>query len=51
MYVVTEYSVQTVLKHQLGISTILMTIALVPAVYILPETFTFNGTDLVTTQW
>merc|ERR1740138_2020379 len=50
-YTVTEYSVQTVLKHQLGISTILMTIALVPAVYILPETFTFNGTDLVTTQW
>jgi Na+/H+-translocating membrane pyrophosphatase len=51
MYTVTEYSVQTVLKHQLGISTILMTVALVPAVTILPPTFTFNGTDLVTTQW
>ena len=51
LYTVTEYSVQTVLKHQLGISTILMTFALAPAVTILPPTFTFTGTTLVTTQW
>lgn len=48
-YTVTVYSVQTTLKHQLGISTILMTLALVPAVYILPETFTVN--DVETTNW
>ena len=48
-YTVTVYSVQTTLKHQLGISTILMTLALVPAVYILPATFTVN--DVETTNW
>lgn len=40
-YTVTVYSVQNVLKMQLAISTILMTLALVPTVYILPETFDF----------
>merc|ERR1719454_1672743 len=41
-FTVTVDTVQTVLKWQLGISTALMTIALVPATYILPETFTFD---------
>lgn len=51
---VTESNVQNVLKAQLGISTLLMTFALIPLVYTLPEKFTFpngvsykeNGADI-----
>lgn len=39
---VTVDNVQTVLKAQLGISTILMTLALIPIVYTLPEKFSFT---------
>jgi inorganic pyrophosphatase len=41
-FTVTVDTVQSVLKWQLGISTILMTAALVPAAYILPATFRFD---------
>ena len=49
-FTVTVHTVQYALKMQLLISTVLMTIALVPAVYILPESFSFvveraTGTD------
>lgn len=40
-FTVTVHTVQYALKMQLLISTVLMTIALVPAVYILPESFSF----------
>jgi H(+)-translocating pyrophosphatase len=43
-FTVTEKNVQTVLKSQLGISTVLMTFALIPLVYTLPKEFKFpNG--------
>jgi len=41
-FTVTVDTVQSVLKWQLAISTILMTAALVPATYILPEKFNFQ---------
>jgi inorganic pyrophosphatase len=37
LFTVTVDTVQAVLKWQLGISTVLMTVCLIPAVYILPE--------------
>jgi H(+)-translocating pyrophosphatase len=37
---VTVENVQTVLKTQIGLSTILMTVAVIPTLYVLPETFT-----------
>ena len=54
LFTVTTDSVQGVLKWQLGISTIFMTLALVPAMYILPETFTMeeaNGDDKTVGRW
>ena len=38
---VTVDNVQTVLKAQIGISTIFMTLAVIPSLYVLPETFKF----------
>lgn len=38
-FTITVDSVQSVLKWQLGISTIIMTIGMVPAMFLLPETF------------
>jgi len=38
---VTVDNVQSVLKAQIGISTLLMTATVVPIIYILPESFTF----------
>jgi hypothetical protein len=38
-FTVTVDTVGSVLKWQLGISTLIMTVALVPAMYILPEVF------------
>jgi len=38
-------NVQSCLKTQIGLSTILMTAAVVPAVHLLPETFVFTGGD------
>jgi inorganic pyrophosphatase len=38
-------TVQAVLKWQLGISTVFMTALLIPAMYILPETFTMEEAD------
>jgi Na+/H+-translocating membrane pyrophosphatase len=34
-------NVQAVLKAQIGLSTILMTVCVIPCIYTLPETFTF----------
>lgn len=50
---VTVKNVQSVLKWQIGISTILMTGIVVPAVYVLPKTFSFdNGVEtLVVDRW
>jgi H(+)-translocating pyrophosphatase len=42
---VSVENVQTVLKTQIGLSTVLMTIAVIPTLYVLPETFTFDNTD------
>ena len=42
-FTVTQFNVQSVLKWQLGISTVLMSVALIPAVYILPEKFSFRN--------
>lgn len=52
-FTVTVYTVQNVLKAQLAISTIIMTIALLPAINVLPAEFTFEvGTEKkTTTQW
>jgi len=53
-FTITVDTVQTVLKFQLGISTILMTIALVPSMYILPEKFVMeeaNGENKDVTRW
>lgn len=52
---ITVDTVQFVLKLQLGISTVFMTCALVPAMYILPETFTMEAANQadnkVVTRW
>lgn len=53
-WTVTEANVQFVLKMQIGISTVFMTAAIIPAMYILPDTFTFirDGlTPLTVTRW
>jgi len=41
-WTVTVENVQTVLKGQIGISCLLMTAAVVPALWVLPETFVFE---------
>ena len=58
MFVVTVHSVQSVLKAQLLISTVLMTFLLVPAMFTLPDTFTFKRDsknsdkgDISSTRW
>jgi inorganic pyrophosphatase len=54
LFTVTVDTVQAVLKWQLGISTILMTICLVPAMYILPDSFTMieaNGDNKDVSRW
>ena len=53
-FTITVKSVQNALKMQLLISTVLMTVALIPAMYILPEKFTMleaNGADKNVTRW
>jgi inorganic pyrophosphatase len=53
MSTVTEQNVQSVLKTQIGLSTILMTATVIPSLYSLPEVFTFdtaNG-DIEVTRW
>jgi len=47
---VTEENVGTVLKNQLFFSTLIMSFALVPVVYVLPATFSVSGHDNVS-QW
>ena len=42
-WTVTVANVQTVLKAQIGLSTLFMTATVIPAVYVLPETFTFDN--------
>jgi Na+/H+-translocating membrane pyrophosphatase len=56
---VTVENVQAVLKAQIGLSTLLMTAIVIPVVYTLPETFTFDiekedGTlvkSLIVSRW
>lgn len=51
---VTVKNVQTVLKAQLGISTVLMTFACIPITLLLPKTFEFphaSGKNLEVSQW
>ena len=53
---VTKDNVESTVKWQLIISTVLMTVAIIPLLYILPETFSFpnfNGTGIATvcTPW
>jgi inorganic pyrophosphatase len=48
---VTVENVQSVLKTQIGLSTVLMTVAVIPSIFILPETFDFvqgNDGDVLT---
>jgi len=40
---VTQANVQSVLKFQVGASTVIMTGCVIPAIFILPESFTFEG--------
>jgi inorganic pyrophosphatase len=40
---VKRENVQSVLKFQVGASTVIMTGCVIPAIFILPETFTFEG--------
>lgn len=51
---VTKDNVQSVLKGQIIISTILMTLTVIPILYVLPTTFSLqraDGTPLTLTQW
>ena len=51
---VTHDNVESIVKWQLIISSVLMTVIIVPLVYILPETFTFvqpGIADIVCTNW
>jgi inorganic pyrophosphatase len=41
-WTVTIENVQTVLKAQIGISTVFMTITVIPSLFVLPETFIFQ---------
>ena len=53
-YKVTENNVTTVLKWQIGFSTILMTLSVIPSIYVLPAEFKFTRAgqeDLTVTQW
>ena len=53
-FTITVDTVQSVLKWQLGISTIFMTLALVPAMYILPDEFKLaeaNGNVKTVSRW
>jgi len=53
-FTITVKSVQNALKMQLLISTLLMTVALIPAMYILPTEFTMleaNGDDKKVSRW
>jgi inorganic pyrophosphatase len=44
-------NVQTVLKAQIGLSTILMTACVVPCIYTLPETFGFDHATFENGEW
>jgi H+-translocating diphosphatase len=51
---VTVDNVQSVLKWQIGLSTIFMSVCVVPVIYVLPETFNLprsDGTNIASTQW
>jgi inorganic pyrophosphatase len=50
---VTSDNVQSVLKWQIGYSTILMTATVIPALYALPEEFTFDTAtgQIAVTRW
>jgi Na+/H+-translocating membrane pyrophosphatase len=51
---VTVENVQSVLKWQIGLSTVLMTLFTIPVIYILPEQFSLprsDGTNIEVTQW
>jgi len=48
---VTETNIESTVKWQLGISTVLMTGAIVPLLYFLPPTFSFGSNPTVCTPW
>jgi len=51
---VTVDNVQAVLKWQIGLSTIFMTVLVIPVIFVLPESFSLprsDGGDIVVTQW
>lgn len=50
MFVITVYTVQSVLKAQLLISTVIMTVLLVPTMFILPDSFTLVVNEKDATQ-
>jgi Na+/H+-translocating membrane pyrophosphatase len=49
LFTVTVKNVQSVLKAQIGLSTLLMTACVVGVIYTLPEKFMFYGADDVVT--
>ena len=59
LWTVTEENVQTVLKAQIGISTLFMTATVIPSLWVLPDSFSFPafnpdgslGDPLVVTRW
>jgi hypothetical protein len=44
-WTVTTQNVQFVLKMQIGLSTVFMTLTCLPIIYVLPETFIFQIED------
>lgn len=52
---VTHHNVESIVKWQLIISTVLMTVMVIPLIYILPESFSFDTkveqATIVCTQW
>jgi inorganic pyrophosphatase len=48
---VTVDNVQTVLKIQIGLSTLLMTACVIPVIYTLPETFQFTKATFANDTW
>jgi inorganic pyrophosphatase len=59
LWTVNVENVQSVLKTQIGMSTVFMTVAVIPSLYVLPESFTFDtsapgdtsATPIVVERW
>ena len=48
-FTVDEQNVQKVLKYQIGVSTVLMTLMIIPTINVLPDRFTIEGHEV--TPW